>query len=173
MNGTIKIFITVSVITIAVFGGVVFLYLEIGDVSAQVSEVTRKTKRAQEENKRHQSIHEIFTNNRQEIRKLSTYFVPPEAVGTSEFLDRLERLGEITGVQTTTKSVEQAGGDDTFPELQLTLQAQGQWHEIYHLLALVETMPFKIDIKNAQLSSGGEQWSLTLDISTIKQIDTS
>jgi len=97
------------------------------------------------------------------------------------FLEQVEALGitagvdfEITGV--AIKPIDPASTHPGAPKylelLNVTVSAEGSWESLYHLLALIEGLPFSIDIEQASLrkpqSDAGSSWSLAATFAVLK-----
>jgi len=172
---TAKLSIVLFFITLIVYGGVIFMYLSIRSMSAEASRLADDARIAEQRRDQFQSIREMVINNKGEIETLNTYFIKPNVSGTAHFLNELESLAEVSNARITTDSVTLVENKNvTQPRVELALSVSGLWHQVYHTLALVETMPFDIRLSQAQFSMDtATQWSGLIKMSIAKRIATS
>ena len=85
---------------------------------------------------------------------LEKYFVSEEDLVS--FLEPFELLGPTTGTDMTLSSVDVVTpqGDTTtgMPALAISISAEGTFSSVYHLLALLEDLPYEVQIGQVSLS---------------------
>ena len=76
-----------------------------------------------------------------------------------EFLTLVDdTIPRITGAPTEVKSISKEGGEDTggaektSPHVRVVLSAEGDWSNLYHLLLLIEHLPYAISLDRAILT---------------------
>ena len=179
-SSTIKMLSVVAVITVAVYAGVVMLFLHTKQISATATERAAEVARQEKQRQEFETVREMVQNNSDEMERLASYFVQPDTAGTAAFLNKLESLSDISGAGVTTESVEvNSGGTEDLPRVDLRLTSSGSWPEVYHTVALLETLPYDIRIGEAQLSAGGgsatSTWNVRINLSAakLKEVATS
>lgn len=85
--------------------------------------------------------------------KLDTYFIDNEEI--IDFIEEIEKIGRDIGVEIEIISVSISDSkiqrDNISEVLNLDLKAEGKWSSVFHFLALIEKMPFKINISKINL----------------------
>ena len=96
-----------------------------------------------------------------ERERLESHFVSAE--GPVAFIERLERLGEIVGVdlKIATVSVRPLGKESIFESLEVRFGADGEWKDLMHLIKLLEKEPLPLELTTVGLEheSGGQKVS--------------
>lgn len=101
-------------------------------------------------------IHELertLKDTENERNKISEYFVTKTNAVT--FIEQIEKVGKNAGVDLTVNSVSDEAKDAG--AIQLSFSAAGSFPDIYRLVALVESMPYKVTLKKANISRAGDQ----------------
>lgn len=91
--------------------------------------------------------------------RLKDFVVTDESL--TEFLALVEGAVRSQGLKATTRAVEiEAGDGGRFEQLALTIAADGDYESQKRLIVLLETMPFRIDLRSVRLDRGvGSDWS--------------
>lgn len=101
------------------------------------------------------SVKDIIKDTTDGREKIDTYFInDDEIIG---FIGEVEKIGRDIGVDVEIISVSISDSklqqDNISELLDLDLKAEGQWSRIFHFLALIEKMPFKINISTINLEA--------------------
>lgn len=131
----------------------------------------------------HESKKESVRLLAQDLEKLQAEFEELEsfAVGISQkevvsFIEKIEKLAEVSGVQSSVEKIDVIETEEGFFEmLELTIKAFGGWGGVFHFLSLVENLPYQIDVKNIVLESktseqedSAPEWQLQISFQTLK-----
>ena len=171
ISRTKQLFILATILLLAALAayGALFVFIQNAnqDISALESSIGVRGK--QEMNLR--SIQTIAEDTLEERTQLDSYFVSPDAV--VDFIETIEQLAIPTGTSIETTAVEEhseleSAEAHSFLRMQFTVR--GSWQEIFHLLALIETLPFYIEVEKANLErelvDGVERWRGAIAIET-------
>lgn len=100
--------------------------------------------------------------------KLNSYFTTEETA--VNFLEEIEALGASAGLIATLSALDIVEG--TPAKLTLSVRTEGSWQNVMHFLALVETMPRRIEITQAVLAeipsdNKIKRWRANFDIALL------
>lgn len=100
-----------------------------------------------------QELDRTIKDTEKERNNLSAYFVTKTSAVT--FIEQIEKIGKNAGVDLSVNSVsgDAKGGGTT----QLAFSAAGTFSDIYRLIALVESMPYKVTLKKADMQVTSDQ----------------
>jgi len=102
----------------------------------------------------------LVEESEEERDKLSSYVLYEENI--IDFLALLEALAEEQGVAIDIKSLNEAGLNESFEELQASVSVGGSYEATLHLLTLLETLPYQSYVENATVSKVSEDaWTGT------------
>ncbi len=120
------------------------------------------------------SLKNVLLDTESERAKLNELFLADNNI--VQFIERIERLGLLTGVSLDTRSVgiQKAGGDgDVYEWLKISVSVRGSWSELYHFLSLIENLPVAVFLDKARFnySTGADvsEWGGTFDLRVAKQ----
>lgn len=109
---------------------------------------------------------------------LDVFVVSGTQEGIVSFIEIVESLGASSNVVLKVSSVDVFELEDRnlaedYETLSLGLEATGGWQNIFHFLNLLETLPYKLTIKQANLSTVGilediQQWRGNFILNVIK-----
>lgn len=100
-----------------------------------------------------QALFRVLRDTEEDREKLSKYFITK--MGAVTFIEQIEKIGKNAGVQLSVNTVsdEESGGG----AIQISFGANGSFAHMQHLIALVESMPYKVTIKKADIQKIDEQ----------------
>lgn len=113
------------------------------------------------------SLVNLVGDTQAERTELISYVLPSD--GVISFLALIEDLGAEQGLVTETKSitVEPLSKKD-FESLTLTLEVRGTYERVQHMLDLIETLPYQIDINTVSIRAEGNVWVGSFDLQVTK-----
>lgn len=85
--------------------------------------------------------------------KLSEYFITKTNAVT--FIEQVEKIGKDIGVNLSTNAI--ADGAKDSGAIEFSFSATGSFRNIYQLIALIESMPYKATIKKADIQKMSDQ----------------
>lgn len=124
----------------------------------------------------------LIDETKEKVSKLSSYFVFEE--GAPGFLETIENLDTVAGTETVIASVQvkEPAKEGDKAELYIMFDAEGTFEQVYHLLTLVETLPYEIRIENTSLARIAKPsdtdvvsvplWRLSLSFSVVSFISS-
>lgn len=123
----------------------------------------------------------LIEETKEKVSTLSSHFI--YEAGVVGFLESLEALDAITGTETTIVSVgvkEDASATNK-DILSVSLDSEGSFAGVYHVLRLIENLPYEIDVQETSFSrvrtadefGNAPVWRLTLMFSIVSYIPTS
>ncbi len=121
----------------------------------------------------------LIQNLGPDIKKIQSRIV--ESNGTPSFISKIESLARGIGATVTVSNVsvkpaEQEG--EAFEYLSFDVASDGSWNQVYQLLTMIESLPYKVVLSNMTLGQGdfseGEgqtnsRWKATFAISVLKK----
>ena len=176
---TLIILISAVVVCILVIGGVWFLFAQIRSENEHIAEQQNTIDTIINQQQRVQSMQALAHDTEEERALLDSYFIPSD--GVVGFLERLESFSWVTGAAVEISSVnidsgiiltdeqkaKRSRGEEiqlppvTAENLHIRMRAEGDWGEVVHVLALIESMPFYVihdDITINELRGGEAEW---------------
>jgi|GEM_PF-3347161 hypothetical protein len=123
----------------------------------------------------------LIEETKEKVSTLSSHFI--YEAGVVSFLESLEALDTVTGTETTivSVSVKEGGSATEKKSLTVSLDSEGSFVGVYHLLRLIENLPYEIDVQQTSFSrirtadelGNAPVWKLTLVFSIVSFIPTS
>lgn len=102
-----------------------------------------------------QTLKSVFETVADDLTKIRGRII--ESKGTATFISSLESYAKSIGATLLIDSVAEKTADSEgadFQYLDLTLSTQGSWSEVYRLLMMMESLPYKIKIHSVTLTQG-------------------
>lgn len=104
------------------------------------------------------SIKNLIADTENDRKQLETYFVTDDKI--VDFIEEVENIGKYAGADVEIMSVS-IGDDKSQTEeqntatelLHLGFKVNGKWSDVFQFFALLEKLPFKIDIAKANLEA--------------------
>jgi len=113
----------------------------------KVSNLILQSKQGVLETEQLQSIKHLINETKSQREKINKYFITADEIVA--FIEQIESLGEFTGVSFDLSSVDAV--DDSGDALLLKFTTYGSWQDTYYLLALIESLPYNIDIERVRI----------------------
>lgn len=143
----------VSLIATLVSGGIYsFFFILTKNKTQETAEILEKTESLSGKNTQIASIIASLKNERENIDKLSSYFIKENEIAL--FIKKIENLGPQSGAEVTLESLEPGVTEKSVPFLSFRIKANGKFEDIERLLILLENMPLKLEWKTARLTRG-------------------
>lgn len=95
----------------------------------------------------------ILKDTEKDRNKLSEYFVTK--TNPVAFIEQIEKIGKNAGVDLVVSTVSDTTKDNG--GIQLSFSATGSFSSVYRLIALVESMPYKVTLRKADVQMSGDQ----------------
>jgi Tfp pilus assembly protein PilO len=164
------------------FASVVFYILFFNNIKEKnntISAIANDIDIAIQKETKLKSVKDIIKDTKQGREKIDTYFIKDDEI--INFIEEIEKIGRDIGVDVEIISVSISDSklqqDNISELLNLSLEAQGQWGRVFHFLAFIENLPFKINILTMNLTAiykgGGKKessgiWKGFFSINAIK-----
>jgi Tfp pilus assembly protein PilO len=153
--------IILGVVVLALIGGYYFLYSSQNSMwqTTATTESSNASLKLQKQNA--VALESQYDGQAANRAKIQTYFVQKD--GEADFIKNIESLADASSLDHTISSVGFENGNlpANLQYLNLTITTQGSWQNTYQFLSLVENMPYKIVMKNVDLSATGDSGSLS------------
>lgn len=162
-----------------------YLFVTVRQKNQRLAALTSAVETFNEEKANLKSVKETFSQTASLREQLDGHFIPKD--GVVEFLDSIESLGAENNLapQVLSVSVGPAAplSPDIFEAVNATVEVGGTWSDVYRFAALVELLPFKVNLGRVDLEKvSGEtaagaskkpsllapHWKGTLDIAVLK-----
>jgi hypothetical protein len=156
---TKRLLISFSLLNVALLGvcGYAFFFVQTKTIETAALYDISHTHASDKE--KTQALARTLKETEKDRRVLSEYFVSKTSAVT--FIEQIENIGKNAGVSLKVSSVsDEAKGSGG---VQLSFSANGPFPEMYRLIALIESMPYKVTVKRANIQKmegqGSVVWS--------------
>lgn len=173
---TKKLFLTFLVLSVFGLAFDITVFFVIKQRTEAVSIAENQLALAAEKANSLKSVKALMDDTAERRAKVGTFFIKDDKV--VDFLDSLDTLGTQNGVKLAINSVAVAPLSKTsssyLEQLNIKVQVEGSWSNVYRFLTLLETMPYKVSwgrVGFDQVSgSAGKQsiWQGVFDVSIVK-----
>lgn len=144
------IFIPVAawlIINLGLLSAWIYLYSSIDGKMTTISEVKAQIKNAEDRLSQRRALKSLVSNIGDRKQKIDSVFLDKDSLIL--FIESMEDAGRASGV-----SLKISGGDSSVAP-SFTLSAEGSYGRIINFLSLLESTPYKIDIKSASFHEQG------------------
>lgn len=150
----IKRFITVfSFINIVLFGMYGYLLYVVNDKNKETAVLYAASHQQAADKEKIQGLERTLKDTARDRDSISKYFVSKTNAVT--FIEQIENVGKsanvILSVNTVSDEAKDVGG------IQLSFSATGGFSDIYRLIALVESLPYKVTLKKTDIQKVDER----------------
>lgn len=152
-----KIFLSLVVINVIVFGLYAFLFWKVIDRSQTTATLMAEETADRQKNDALQAIKQSLNENKDFISQIDSFFVAPD--GVVSFITFLEKLGSDSGVKINIGSVavnpDSKDPNDFKENLSLKLEIEGTWQNVVYFLSRLENLPYRVQFDSATVSLQG------------------
>lgn len=152
-----KIFLSLVVINVIVFGLYAFLFWKVIDRSQTTATLMAEETADRQKNDALQAIKQSLNENKDFISQIDSFFVAPD--GVVSFITFLEKLGSDSGVKINIGSVavnpDSKDPNDFKENLSLKLEIEGTWQNVVYFLSRLENLPYRVQFDSATISLQG------------------
>ncbi len=152
-----KIFLSLVVINVIVFGLYAFLFWKVIDRSQTTATLLAEERSDRQKNDALQAIKVSLTENKDFISQIDSFFISPD--GVVGFITFLEKLGKDSGVKINIGSVavnpDSKDPKDFKENLKLKLEIEGTWQNVVYFLSRLENLPYRVQFDTATISLQG------------------
>lgn len=152
-----KIFLSLVVINVIVFGLYAFLFWKVIDRSQTTAMLLAEERSDRQKNDALQAIKVSLTENKDFISQIDSFFIAPD--GVVGFITFLEKLGKDSGVKINIGSVavnpDSKDPKDFKENLKLKLEIEGTWQNVVYFLSRLENLPYRVQFDTATISLQG------------------
>lgn len=140
-------FLTAIVLNILVVGLVLYALQFMKEKSADVAMLAGQIQAYEQSGEKLKSIKHLVADTAGDREKMDSLFVSGD--GIVGFIGKIESLGRHAGVSPELKSVDvtKDGGE----ALSLRFSTEGDWESTLYFLALVESVPMRIEVESVNL----------------------
>jgi len=141
---SLSIGLVLAFVSVALYvGGYAMLQRE----HSKVKDLVLQSKQEALETKQLQSTRHLINDTQEQRERLNKYFITADEIVS--FIEQIESLGEFTGVSFELNSVDVIDADAD--ALLLKFTTRGSWEKTYRLLALIESLPYNIDVERVRV----------------------
>lgn len=173
---TKKLFITFLIVCVLGLAFDITVFFVIKRRTEAVSIAENQLALAAEKANSLKSVKVLMDDTAERRVKVDTFFIKDDKV--VDFLDSLDTLGTKNGVKLTINSVGVAPltkpSSSFLEQLNIKIQVEGSWANVYRFLTLLETMPYKVSWgrvgfdKVSGRDSKQSVWQGVFDVSIVK-----
>lgn len=161
---TKRIFISFIVLDILIAVTYGYFVYDLVQKAREVSDLYAENSRESSEQIKLRTLEKMTQASAQDSAIIDSYFVRLKDV--VPFMEKLEEMGKSVNVSVDVTSIK-----NTSLSLNLAFSATGSFNDIYRLIALLESAPYKIVVKNVNMQSVENSWSATMEISLLSYIN--
>lgn len=162
MSKTKKIIIVLIIMNLVIFSSYFYLFANIKRINETVSARSIQSESEIKKDERLRSIKNLMDDTKKEREQIANLFVQP--ANPVDFIEMVESLGKIANVRLEVQSVGidalKNKIDSSTESFRLSLKTEGLWANTFHLLSLLESMPFKVSFDNVNLEKISETSNL-------------
>jgi hypothetical protein len=144
---TQKLLLILFFANMALLGAYGYLSFSVKEKNKQTTLLYFATRQAESSTEEIRKFERTMKETEIERGKLSSYFVPE--TNPIAFIEQMEKIAKSTGVDLSIRSV--FGDTKNDESVSLDFFATGNFSNLYRLVALVESVPYKVGIKKAIL----------------------
>ncbi len=157
-----KIFILCVIMNVVVFGVYTFLFLDIKAKNEKVYDLLSEADRDIKKDETLRAVKYSLSENKNFISQIDSFFVPQD--GVVSFIDTLERLelnsGIDLGISYVSVETNTKNKNDFKEVLNLRLDGEGSWQNLFHFLSLLENLPYRIEFNSVSFVLSGASDSI-------------
>ncbi len=148
----IGILIAITIVLI-VYGAFGYLLYRLHSLNIAGTALAKEVTTLSQKEKDTEKLKDTISTTEEKRLLLDSYFVSHDTVAT--FLDALEQLGTVAGVDFTIASVNEKIQDKN-PILSIQVNAKGTFQQVYNLVSLLEVAPYEFQFETVNLTAGGD-----------------
>ena len=156
---TVRLLLLVALLTAFSLAAYVFFFLRIAEKNRMVSLLANDVDLITQKESKLRSIQSLVKDTEEERALLDDYFVSEE--GVVGFIETIESFGAVAGTEIEVTSVEKGPLDasakeaepQVFELLRIGFKTSGSWRGVMHVLALLETLPYRVSITRATVEA--------------------
>lgn len=151
------LFFLIDAILFGVYG---YLYYVVDSKNKETAALYIVSHQAASEKEKIQGLIRTLKDTEKDRNKLSGYFVTK--INAVTFIEQIEKIGKDAGIDLSVNSVSDGAKDSG--TIQLSFSAAGNFPDMYRLIALIESMPYKATLKKVDVQAasdskeGGKNW---------------
>lgn len=146
----LAIFFLIDMMLLGVYG---YLFFAVNGKNKEIATLYAASHKEASDNERVKDFLRTLKDTEKERNALSAYFITK--TNAVAFIEQIEKMGENAGVEVTVNSV--SDGDKDKSILQLSFSATGNFSNMYHFIAFIESLPYKIILKKADVQKMTDQ----------------
>src|SRR3989344_2490821 len=146
-----QILLGAAVIALIAVGAYGFLFFKIKNENALAGTLRNSLSVAADERANLDSLKVLFATTTEERAELDTYLLKSDAVVT--FIESIEQLHTVTGASLSVVAVgvepdtiDKNKVSTSTESLRITIDATGTWNQLMHVLALIEALPYHVNL---------------------------
>lgn len=173
MKNTLLIILTIVGVVAMVVSTAAYswLFVKVRGTIAQVAFTAEEAQLLATKNAHTQTVRRIVRDTQEEREELNEYFLTQDEIVV--FLEDVESLTADSGAKVSVETVGEGASidkDGLVKPLLVDLKLSGTLEEVFHALALIETFPKAVTVRDARItqSPAKKTWQGVLNIHVIK-----
>ena len=160
----IMLFIWAAIFTITT-SFLVFGYLKLQKIEEYTKKLEQENAQQAESARSFESLTKTTSSIKEDSEKANSYFIKRDEV--VKLLDTIEALGTTTKTQILIQSVTDKKNASSSALLVVGLRAVGSYTSLYHLIKLLEELPYQSEIQSIRIIKGASSWSADISLISI------
>jgi hypothetical protein len=168
---TLILALLLNIVAISLY---VYLFVDIVNTQKEITISFDEIERHELDRVKLESVRNIIRDTEHDRAIVESYFVRTD--GMVAFISNLESLASEAGVNMEINSINENNDYEslqTIGYINIMIVADGLWDNVYRFIAMVENLPLKLDIKEAQIeakggiqgpSEGPRRWEASLSV---------
>ncbi len=169
----LAVFFSINIVLVGVYG--YFIYA-VETKNKETAVLYAAFHQAASDREKIQGFERVLKDTEKDRNQLSAYFITKTNEVT--FIERIEKIGKSAGVALSVNSVSDKTKDSGAVELNFS--TSGKFSDIYRLMALIESMPYKVTLKKADIrkamvvGGAGSEWKgdFTVALESVVAVNT-
>ncbi len=159
-------------VTIAIIVGYWYLYQDLMETTATISNLSMKIDQAQKKEMFFESTQEIVKDTAADLPKIASYFIDKDSVG--DFIGSIEKTARAQGLDFNVDSVTVSDikGQSNYEYLNLAIRTIGAWSPTVNYISMLENLPYQTRVDEIMLSKDSDtktaSWIDSFNLTVIK-----
>lgn len=172
ITSTEKIGVIAIILNVVIFLFCFFLFRDIQKRSIATSTIVNELSKASENQSQYLSVGDIIKETNQDRATIDSFFIGKE--GTVGFIEFIEEQARVSSVSATINSVSSKSNEvasSTVEVLQLAVETEGKWANLYHFFSLLKNVPYSIRLVNVvikETDTKAKVWQADFSLEALK-----
>lgn len=176
MKNSLKIFITLFIITVVIAGVFAYLLYILDDAEIMISELGNNIRNEKAKESALESVRKVLNGSNSDSVNLNSYFVDKNNVVS--FVKEIENLGKKAGIKLDIVSlnsfiIKDSNGNAS-DRVFMKIEVVGYWDNVYSMISYIESLPYKLSLNRISFNvidskKLPRQWDAEIEFSVLQK----